>query len=393
MKNKGTIKVAFVSTFPPRECGIATYTQDLITGLKEKYKDNFLYNVYAICDKENYHFASEVAMEIRKNYLGDYSKAAEQINRSDVDVVSLQHEFNIFGGYNGENILAFLKALKKPVLMTMHTVPIYFKKPYLLIPKRYKTRTKLLGEIFKYVDTVSVMTETSKTYLSKTFSLSGGKVVIIPHGASGKEHFYNANLLADATDRKKFIIFTFGLISPSKGLEYVIKSLPKLIKDNPKKEIRYIVAGTVHPDKPKEYFIYLKHLVQELGLEKNVEFDNRYLEEKDIYSYLKKCDVFITPYYRKEQASSGTLSYALSAGCCIVSTPYVFAQDAILRHHVGELVKFKNSQSIELVLNELIKNPEKVRYYKKKASHFGKKISWGEVAKNYYDTFDELTNK
>jgi glycosyltransferase involved in cell wall biosynthesis len=379
-----TFTIGFVTTYLPKECGIATYSDNLIKAIKSiGTKTNF--KIIALSDKK-YQYPDIVKFSINFNDDQDYIKAAEYINNSDIDVVSLQHEFNIYGGYNGKKILLLLKNLKKPVVMTMHTVPIFQTKPFKIIPKRYKTRTPLLKKMFKYINGITVMNDIAKNYVRKKLNFKK-KIITILHGAP---ELTPQDLLHYRKEKNKtgfqkddIIITTFGLISPQKGLEYVIKALPYIEKKHPNKKIKYLIAGKIHPAKPKQYLDTLKYLAKKLGVEKDVILDSRYLTWEEIYRYLANTYLYITPYYRKEQSSSGTLSYAVVAGCCIVSTPYIYAYDMVKNHKVGELVKFKDSRSIAKVINNLVENPSIVTKYRNNSIKFSKNIYWPNTAKNF----------
>ncbi len=385
--------IGFVSTYLPKECGIATFTDNLMNAIRSVDKA-IRFQIVAISDKK-YKYSDVVKFSINQNNNQDYIKAAKFINNSDIDVVVLQHEFNIFGGFNGNKILYLLKHLKKPVAMIMHTVPIFQTKPFKIIPKRYKTRTALLKKIFTYVDKISVMNNIAKDYLEKKLNFTG-EIAVIPHGAppltANEIRLYKKKkYILEGINKHDLIISTFGLIRPRKGLEYVIKAMPKIIINNP--HVKYLILGRYHTKYPKEYFDNLILLVKKLKLEKNIFFISRFLSEQEIYEYLVNTDVYITPYYAKEQVSSGSLSYAIAAGCCVVSTPYIYALDLINNHHVGEFIKFKSSRSIIKVVNNLINQPEKITRYQQASLDLAKSIYWPRTANNYLIFLSKLINK
>lgn len=395
MKKNKPLTIGFVSTYPPRECGIATYTKNLISYIK-KNKQMAAIKIVAISDHENYKYPQEVVFNIAQQNAKDYIKAAKFINQSDIDVVSLQHEFGIFGGFNGKKILYLLKYLKKPVVMTMHTVPIHQKSPHLIIPKRWKTRTSLLNKIFPLISGITVMNNFAKEYLEKKFAFCPN-IKVIPHGAPEIALEALNNYKKEKTNlgfkKDDFIITTFGLISPKKGLEFVIEALPEIIRKNPNLSIKYLIAGRMHPDKPKKYLFRLKRLARKLKLVNNIIFDSRYLKYSEIYKYLANTNIYITPYYTKEQASSGTLSYAVAAGCCIVSTPYIFALDLLERKKVGELIGFKSSLSIIKVIDKLIKDRKLITKYQNNSYNYGKNIYWPKIADDFISFYKKVLEK
>jgi glycosyltransferase involved in cell wall biosynthesis len=390
-------KIAFISTYIPRECGIATYTKNLMDAIKEN-DPSLKMEVFAMDDGGHYKYDKVVKGTIRQENKSDYRKIADTINKSDVDVVSIQHEFGIYGGFNGRLILELLKRIKKTKIITFHTVPIAIDKPYKIRAKRYKSRTKLLSEIAKYVDGATVMNEIAKKYLIKYARFFEYQIMVIPHGAPALSRSKQEKYIAGREElplpikKNDFVMSTFGLISPKKGLEYVIKAMPRIIKANPEHNIKYLILGRTHPQKPLRYQNYLKNLTKKLKLENNVLFLSHYLDKEEIFQFLVNCNVYITPYYAKEQSSSGTLSYALACGRCIVSTPYVFAEDIIKRKHVGELVDFKSPELITLTINKLLANPSFIEEYAKKSHNVGESIEWGKIGNDFLKLYNRKSD-
>lgn len=387
------LKICFVSSYIPRECGIATYTDNLMSAIKFS-NPSVETVVVAMDDGEKYKYSDSVIAEIAQNDDKFYLKAAKLINNSDIDVVSIQHEFGIFGGFNGNKLLLFLKKLKKPVVMTMHTVPISTEKPYKIIAKRSKSRVKLIKKISAYVSAITVMTELSKEFLVQKLNISEDKIFVVPHGAPTLTEASKQKYLSErrkiGLDKNDFVISSFGLITSRKGLEYVIKALPKIIQDNPNQKIKYLILGRQHPEIPKKYLDYLVSLSKKLKLQNNVIFISRYLSSEEIYCYLINSDIYITPYYSKEQASSGTLSYAIACGKCIISTPYIFAQDVINRHKVGKLVEFKSAKSIAEAVSFLINHPKEMKNFADSSILMGKKIQWPKIGDDFFKIFNKI---
>ena len=382
--------ICFISSYVPRQCGIATYTEDVIGALHAN-DASLVCNVIAMNDGQKYDYPKNVIGGIKQNEPESYIKAAKKLNESDCDLVSIQHEFGIFGGFNGRFILNFLKAIKKPVSLTLHTVPISMQKPFRIKPKKQKSRTKLFKEMFKYVDLITVMTESAKQFLEREFDLTSVKVEVIQHGApeitDEQKRIFESRKEKLGFKKEDFIITTFGLISPKKGLEYVVKAMPKIIANNPGRQIKYIIAGRTHPKQPPKYMLMLKELVKKYSLENSVVFETRYLSDEDIYQFLSISDLYLTPYYGKEQASSGTLSYAIACGCCVISTPYIFAKDLLEKHKVGKLVEFKSASSIAKAVNELIKNPAEIKSCQETSEAMGKNIFWPKIGKKFLNSF------
>jgi len=388
-------KICFISTYVPRQCGIATYTEDVIEALHAN-DSSLVCDVIAMNDGHQHDYPENVVLKIKQNDPKSYVAAAKKINQSDYDLVSVQHEFGIFGGFNGRYLLYFLRAIRKPVALTMHTVPIAMEKPFRIKSKKQKSRMKLLKEIFKYVKLITVMTQSAKDYLEKEFDLINVKVLVIPHGApeitEEEKKEYRSNKAKLGFEEDEFIITTFGLISPKKGLEYVIKAMPKIIRNNSSKKVKYLIAGRAHPKQPPKYMLLLKSLVKKYSLENQVVFETRYLDDDDIYHYLSISDIYLTPYYAKEQASSGTLSYAIACGCCVVSTPYIFAKDLLERHNIGRLVEFKNAGSIAKAVSELIIAPDQIKSCQDRSAKLSKYIFWPRIGKRFLDSFNNIVN-
>jgi glycosyltransferase involved in cell wall biosynthesis len=376
------MKIIFVSSHLPRECGIATYTDSLSKAIKASGKDVQM-EYFALNDKPGYKYPPNVIGEIDAKDPESYRKAAQELNASDADLISIQHEFGIYGGFNGKYLLELVSNLTKPTQITLHTVPIHQEKPFKINPKYYKFRTKLLRKAFKYVDGIFVMTETAQKYLEKHFKDARGKVSIVRHGAPEitvkmLEQFRSEKSKIGINPGER-IITTFGLIAPRKGLEFAIKAVAKTVKLNPTERIKYLIAGRIHPYKPVEYLNFLKEVARKNGIEKNVVFDTRFLPDQDVYRYLANTDIYVTPYFRREQASSGSLSYAIAAGCCVVSTPYVFARDLLLNNKVGLLADFKSSSSLAKDFDLLIKNPKMIERFKQNSLKFGQSIAWPKI--------------
>lgn len=391
---KKDITIGFISTYPPRECGIATYTQNLIVSI-QKNNPKIGVKVIAINDQGKLKYPNEVVFSISQQDTRDYIKAAKFINQSDIDIISLQHEYGIFGGFNGKKILYLLKYLKKPVVITVHSVPILQKQPFSFTPKRYKSRTKLLKEMFKYAKYLTVMNSLTKDYIQKHYNFKG-KVKVIFHGVpeilKNELESYRREKNELGFDRDDFVISSYGLITPPKGIEYVIKSIPSIIKNNPNKKIKYLIAGRIHPKFSRSYLLELKDIARKNNLQDNVIFDSRYLTFKEIYKYLANTDIFVTPYYKNlsNLSSSGTLSYALALGCCVVSTPYIYARDLISKYNVGEFIKFKDTESIKKVITKLINNPKRLSFYQHNAFLLSRKMVWSKVAEDFTNLFHNI---
>jgi len=374
------IRVAFVSTYPPRECGIATYTQDLLGSISRLYvlKPPA---VLAINDKGGYYnYGSEVEFQIDREKVESYVEAAEYINDSDVDVVNLQHEFGLFGGVWGEHILAFLEGLEKPITTTLHTV--------LLEPKPEARR--VIEGILQHSDFVIVMARVGLQILEQLYDTLADKVRYIPHGCPNVPFISSKTIKSHLGLEDRTILSTFGLLSQGKGIEYAIQALPPIVKEEPR--ILYLIIGETHPEVRKhEGEIYRKQLidlVESLGLEDNVRFLNRFLPKNELIRYLQATDIYIIPYPNREQISSGTLLYALSTGKAIISTPFLHAQEVISEGCAMEC-GFRDPSSITDCIRTLVRYDDIHERFEERAYNYSRGRIWPNAAMKYVNLFYE----
>lgn len=387
------MKICVVSSYIPMECGIATFAANLIEETKQ-YDASVEFFVVAVADSKGYSFPRIVKHIVDKGIERDYIEAAEYINKSDADVVLIEHEFGIFGGETGKFIVSLMEKLTKPFVTTLHTVPIKLPAPYPYATTGYSEKIKLLPRIIELSDAVTIMVKSSKKYLEEKIPTSRDKIAVIPHGVPhisqhdiGKYKKLKTSL---GFGRNDFVLTTFGLVHQKKGIDYAIKAMPEILRDNPRNNVKYLITGTMQLGKPKEYIDYLKNLVVENGVVKNVIFETKYLSYEKIYQLLANTDIHITPYLSRGQSSSGTLSYAMAAGCCIVSTPFVFAKEVIERMNVGEFIEFKDEHSISRVISSLIKDKDKLEKYQKNAYKASRNFLWSDVAKKFVFLFTQL---
>ena len=375
--------VYFVGNYLPRKCGIATFTTDLATSVA-KY-GHVKINAVAMNDTvEGYNYPDTVKFEIYQNDQLKYSEAGDFINIANPEIVNLQHEFGIFGGPSGNYISILLKKLNMPVITTMHTI---MKKPDEEYMKSY-------ADLFKYSDRIVVLSKKALQMCKKIYGLGDGEVAYIPHGIPDIP-FVDTSFYKDEFHLSgKKIIMTFGLINPGKGIEYVIKALPEIKKRYP--NIVYIVLGATHPNIKKisgeEYRLSLKKLAEELNVENNVLFLNRFVSLEDLTKFLMATDIYITPYLHEEQVVSGTLAYALGAGKAIISTPYWYAVE-LLEGDRGQIVDFRDSDSIARAISEYLGNEVSMNLARKKAYQYGRRMIWKNVAGAYLDLFYDVLKK
>jgi len=384
MEKGGMVSILYVGTFPPRACGIATFTKDLTDTMDEKFRPLLKSEVLAINDNEaRYNYNDKVKFQLDETDVDAYIRLAREINNSDaIKIVNIQHEFGIFGGENGGHILYFLDTIKKPVVITLHTVEAN--------PDEHKKR--LVQSIASYCSAVVVMAKEAVRILREDYEIKNAKIFFIPHGVPSVP--FNPKYPKEKIGLKnKTIISTFGLLNRGKGIEYVLKALPSVVEKFP--NIVYIIIGETHPIVRKKegesYRDELKEIVKDLGLEKHVVFYNKYLTSNELIEYLCATDVYIAPALDKNQIVSGTLSYALGCGKAIISTPTIYAKE-VLSQKRGVLVEFKNPDSIAKALIDVLSDGQLKGTLEKNAYEYGSRMVWSNVASSYLEIFNEVAN-
>ena len=372
--------VCFLSTYAPRKCGIAVFTEDLVNSLNltSQFASTSVIALKKRGEVES--CVKKIDWQIAKDEEKDYIQAAIDINSSNVDVVNIQHEFGIFGGAWGNYILSFLETIKKPVVTTFHTIQPDFEPEAL----------RVLREIAHRSAAVVVTGSTAASILS-WYGIPDEKINVIQHGCPDVP-FTNSDEvkpLLNLSGRK--VLCTFGLISRGKGIEYAIKALPSIVANHP--EVLYLVIGETHPEvkmsEQESYREQLLRIVKELGLQNHVEFQNRFITKPELMTYLQATDVYLTPYVGKSQISSGTLIYALGTGRAVVSTPYLHAKE-VLADGRGMLCEFKNPSTIANAVNRLLADEQLKRRMQKKAYEYSRRFTWLEVAKKYAKLFKRV---
>ncbi len=377
------MKLGFIGSFPPRECGIATFTQNLINAILEG--SNFANNdtvVIAMNDfKSDYEYSSEVVFTIDQENQQDYIRAADFINDSDIDVCVLQHEYGIYGGESGIYILSLLSRLNVPYIVTLHTV---LKEPSFL-------QKIILQEIASSAFKVVVMSNMAADFLKDIYQISPEKIILIEHGVPAVDE--NLQLQKDFLKFKnRRLLLTFGLLSRNKGIETVIRALPAVVEKHP--DVLYVILGNTHPavvrQSGEEYRNYLKRLAVQLNVDNNIYFINKFVSDEQLFIWLKEIEIYITPYNNEAQITSGTLSYAIGAGAAVVSTPYWHAQE-LLDNNRGKLFPFKDSKALSEILNELLDNAEELKLIKHNAYQYGQHLKWPRIGSRYWELAAEAT--
>jgi glycosyltransferase involved in cell wall biosynthesis len=368
------MRTAIVSTYPPRACGIGTFSADLratLLGVPGIEGADLVAVVQEPSSPQRRGLLATITQAVR----GDYVRTARMLGRLDVDVVLLQHEYGIFGGRDGEYVLSFAQELAQPLVVTLHTV---LSEP---APHQREVLTELCAE----AELVVVMTDTALRLLVESGACSEEKVRVVPHGAPARIVARTAGERARRSTSSAvddpFRLSTFGLISPGKGLETVLDALPEMIERNP--GIVYTIAGRTHPDvsrrEGERYRLTLERRVHELGLGDHVEFDDRFLSVDELSDLLAGTDVFLTPYASREQIASGALTFAIAAGCAVVSTPYWYAQD-MLASGAGVLVPFRDPEALGNAVCSYIERPDTLMAARAEARRIGSTLAWPAVA-------------
>ncbi|RMI19933.1 MAG: glycosyltransferase, partial [Calditrichaeota bacterium] len=356
----------------------ATYTHDLCTAIGQQFPRVERLVVPVNDREEGYDYPLEVRFEIAEQDIASYRRAADFLNLSNTDVVSLQHEFGIYGGPEGRHILALVRNLNMPVVTTFHTI---LREPN---PEQERIMKELIQRSARLV----VMTERGKQFLTDIYGAPEEKIDVIPHGIPDMP-FVDPNFYKDQFGVEgKYVVLTFGLLSPNKGIENVLKALPQVIREFP--NLVYIILGATHPNLVKQegeaYRLSLQRLARDLGIEKHVIFFNRFVELEELKEFLGAADVYITPYLNREQITSGTLSYAFGCGKAVISTPYWHAEE-LLAEDRGVLVPFNDPDAIARELINLLKDEPRRHAMRKRAYMLGREMVWSNVAQQYMDTF------
>jgi glycosyltransferase involved in cell wall biosynthesis len=377
-------KIAFIGSYPPRKCGIATFTQDLRAASVALLAPADLHGscpVVAVNDgAEPYDYPPEVAFEITEQDLASYERAAEFLNRSEADVVCLQHEFGIYGGSAGGHVLALVRALKMPVVTTLHTV---LRDPN---PEQRRVMEALIKSSARLV----VMTERARRFLREIYDAPAEKIDVVPHGIHDVPFEEPARFKTLLAVDDRLVLLTFGLLSPNKGIETVLDALPALVAEFP--QAVYLVLGATHPNLVREhgedYRLGLERLAKQNGVEQHVIFYNRFVDLPELMDFIGAADVYITPYLNERQIVSGTLAYAFGAGKAVVSTPYWHAAE-LLADDRGVLVPFADSDAIAREVGTLLRDEPRRLALRTQAHRIGREMVWSRAADGYRASFNQ----
>ena len=379
----GKLKIAnilHIGTYPPRECGIATFTKDLTDALNIKFNPEIKSKITAINDSTNfYNYKKNVLFQIDQTNREDYFSIAQKINRNpNIALVHLQHEYGIYGGSAGHFVVDFLNSLEKPIITTLHTV----------IPRPNFSMKETLIDIVDKSKAVIVMSDKAQKNLEKNYKVNNSKIYVIPHGVPQVPFVSPSFAKRKLGLSGKIVLSTFGMLNPNKGIEYAISALPHVLKKFP--NLIYLVIGATHPivrkNAGEEYRNFLRRKVEELGLKEYVKFYNKYITLNEIIDYLQATDIYISPSLDQYQTVSGTISYALGCGRPVISTASTYAKEVVTRSS-GKLVKFRDSESISGAILSLLGKGENLTEISQTAYANTRHMTWANVAGSHFDLY------
>lgn len=374
-------RIVFLSSFPPRKCGIATFTSDLIRSTAEAAKGEFAPLVVAVRGDNGLRYGDPVKFEIRQNVRSDYICAADYINFSHVDLVSVQHEFSLFGGPAGGYLSLLLRRLKVPIITTLHTIPNDPSPEY----------RRVLSDICDCSRRTITMNQRATRMLQETYGIPARRISLIPHGIPDlpfvDSNYYKGKFGLEG----RRTILTSGLISKNKGIEVMLRAMPRIVETDP--SVIYIVLGMTHPDVLKcegeSYRFGLQQLVRDLNLQDHVIFHNRFVQDEELHNFLCAADLYVTPYLAREQLTSGTLAFAAGAGKAVVSTPY-WAATELLADGRGKFIPFGDSDKLAEAVIEILQDNTLCYSLRRQAYEHGRATTWPKIGQAYWKLFDDV---
>jgi len=372
-------RIAFIGNYLPRQCGIATFTTDLCEAIAAQYRQTTCIALPVNDIEAGYAYPTRVRFELTEKDIDSYRRAADFLNINNVDLVSLQHEYGIFGGRSGSHILVLLRELRMPIVTTLHTI---LRDPNL-------DQKRVLEEVAALSDRIVVMSNRGAEFLHEVYGVPAEKIDMIPHGIPDVP-FEDPSFHKDMFGVEgKIVLLSFGLLSASKGFENVISALPAVLARHP--NVVYIVLGATHPhvlqNEGETYRLSLQWLAQEKGVEGQVIFYNRFVSLEELVQFISAADIYITPYLNAAQITSGTLAYTLGAGKAMISTPYWYAEE-MLAEGRGSLVPFRDPAALADQVIHLIDNESQRHAMRKRAYLFGREMIWPQVAQRYIANFE-----
>ena len=374
-------KIAVIGGYLPRQCGIATFTTDLCESLAREYPDASVYALPMNDISAGYDYPDRVRFELGQDDMRAYHQGADFLNHLNVDVISLQHEYGIFGGPAGSYILTLMREVRAPIVTTLHSV--------LSAPDR--DQRYVMDEIVQLSDRIVVMSERGVTMLREIYGVPAEKIVNIPHGITDVP-FVDTNYYKDLFQAEgKEVLLTFGLLSENKGIEYVIAALPEIVKHHP--NVLYLLVGATHPHVRRQdgeaYRERLEKMAEDLGVANHVRFYNEFVNVEKLTEFIEAADLYITPYLNEAQITSGTLAFTVGAGKAVISTAYWHAQE-LLAEDRGILVPFRDSAAIAAAAINVLDHDVERHAMRKRAYMYGRDMTWSNVARTYGAMFMDV---
>jgi glycosyltransferase involved in cell wall biosynthesis len=374
-------RTLFLGSFPPRECGIATFTKDVVDSFDTAF--GMTSGVVAIDEPggEDRTYPKNVVARLTQDDPASYLRVARAINAHPAELLDIQHEYGLFGGPDGSWLLDLLEHVSKPVVVSLHTV----------LPEPKDSHRSVARRLCERVDAVVVLSQTGKDILGSVYGVDPAKVHVIHHGVPDVPFRPTHDAKAALGYSGRLVVSTFGLISRGKGLEYGIDAMRSVVAEHP--EALYLILGQTHPSvrrhEGESYRAELLERVRSYGLQNNVLLVDKYLEFNELLRYLSATDVYLTPYLNPVQIVSGTLAYAVGLGKAIVSTPYLYAKE-LLANGRGMLAPFRDPEAIAQALNALLGDPWLRRATERRAYRFGRQMTWPHVARAYGRVFCDV---
>jgi glycosyltransferase involved in cell wall biosynthesis len=371
-------RIAFLGDYPPRLCGIATFTQDLCEATAEAAPASECY-VGAVNDRvDAYKYPQRVRFELDEKEMDSYRRAADFLNFNNADILCVQHEFGIYGGPAGSHLLALLKEVRMPVVTTLHSI---LRDPD-------AAQRKVMEELTKRSDRVIVMARKGAEILGEVYGVPDAKVDIIPHGIPDIPFADSSSCKTQFGVEGRIVLLTFGLLGPGKGIEHAIEALPEIVRRHP--NVVYLVLGATHPHivarEGESYRLSLERLAEDRGVKDHVIFYNRFVSSEDLREFIGATDIYLTPYLNEAQITSGTLAYVFGAGKAVVSTPYWHAQE-LLAEGRGVLVPFRDPRAIAEGVCGFLDDPSRLQDVRERAYRMGREMIWPAVARRYLESF------
>jgi len=374
----GLERIAFVGNYPPRRCGLATFTQDLCESVASASPGSDC-SIVAVNDRrEGYNYPPCVRFEIDEQIHDSYGLGGDFLNFQEANLLCIQHEFGIFGGAAGNHILQLLRRSRIPIVTTLHTI----------LDRPDDAQRAVMEELIARSSRLVVMAGKGVEILGRVYGVPEEKIDLIPHGIPDLEPGDPKALRAKLGLGSGPLLMTYGLIGPGKGIEHVIEALPAIVASHP--DLRYLVLGATHPhllERDGElYRRSLESMAHDRGVPRHVLFENRFVSREELGEFIAATDIYITPYLNEAQITSGTLSHVFGSGKAVISTPYWHARE-LLGDGRGSLVPFRDPAAIAREVLGLLGDPARMAMISRNARATGRAMLWPAVAKRYLETF------